>query len=239
MTCDFTDSVRKVLAMARAEATRLQHDQIGVEHILVALLREDSGATAAVFHQLGVDPASLRTRLEGTARPGRTAVLVAGVRYTSRAWQTLLAARKEAEKRGHSAIEIEHVLLAVCKRRKGKIADLISSLGASPEQVRDAVSGLLRAREVAVTGASTETRPQPRTGQPIVVEVLKHVVPHLPSIIVALAVLIIALAVVLGEARVDVATAMAFLTNVWIRLRSPAPEHGRHGMDGPTSSPNA
>ena len=37
MNYNFTDRVRKVLAMAREEAIRLQHDYVGTEHILLGL----------------------------------------------------------------------------------------------------------------------------------------------------------------------------------------------------------
>ena len=38
MNYNFTDRVRKVLAMAREEAVRLQHDYVGTEHILLGLI---------------------------------------------------------------------------------------------------------------------------------------------------------------------------------------------------------
>ena len=43
MNYNFTDRVRKVLAMARDEAIRLQHDYVGTEHILLGLLRRARG----------------------------------------------------------------------------------------------------------------------------------------------------------------------------------------------------
>ena len=49
MNYNFTDRVRKVLAMAREEAIRLQHDYVGTEHILLGLIREGEGVAAAVL----------------------------------------------------------------------------------------------------------------------------------------------------------------------------------------------
>ena len=46
MNYNFTDRVRKVLAMAREEAIRLQHDYVGTEHILLGLIREGEGVAA-------------------------------------------------------------------------------------------------------------------------------------------------------------------------------------------------
>ena len=55
MNYNFTDRVRKVLAMAREEAIRLQHDYVGTEHLLLGLIREGEGVAAAVLTNLNVD----------------------------------------------------------------------------------------------------------------------------------------------------------------------------------------
>ena len=45
---NFTERVRKVLAMAREEAARLHHEYVGTEHILLGLIREGEGVAATV-----------------------------------------------------------------------------------------------------------------------------------------------------------------------------------------------
>ena len=55
MNYNFTDRVRKVLALAREEAIRLQHDYVGTEHILLGLIREGEGVAAAVLSNLAAD----------------------------------------------------------------------------------------------------------------------------------------------------------------------------------------
>ena len=52
---NFTERVRKVLAMAREEAARLHHEYVGTEHILLGLIREGEGVAAAVLQNLSVD----------------------------------------------------------------------------------------------------------------------------------------------------------------------------------------
>jgi ATP-dependent Clp protease ATP-binding subunit ClpC len=42
----FTERVRKVIFLAREEASRLQHGSIGTEHLLLGLLREGEGIAA-------------------------------------------------------------------------------------------------------------------------------------------------------------------------------------------------
>ena len=52
---NFTERVRKVLAMAREEAARLHHEYVGTEHLLLGLLREEKGIAAQVLTDAGVN----------------------------------------------------------------------------------------------------------------------------------------------------------------------------------------
>jgi ATP-dependent Clp protease ATP-binding subunit ClpC len=57
---DFTPRVRRVLYFAREEATRLHHDYLGTEHLLLGVVREGEGVAATVLRELAI-PAG-RTR---------------------------------------------------------------------------------------------------------------------------------------------------------------------------------
>ena len=61
---NFTERVRKVLAMAREEAARLHHEYVGTEHILLGLIREGEGLAALVLTEAGVDLKDLRAEVE-------------------------------------------------------------------------------------------------------------------------------------------------------------------------------
>jgi Clp amino terminal domain, pathogenicity island component len=50
-----TPRTKRVLELARDEATRLRHDYIGTEHLLLGLMREGEGVGAGVLERLGVD----------------------------------------------------------------------------------------------------------------------------------------------------------------------------------------
>ena len=52
---NFTERVRKVLALAREEAGGLHHEYVGTEHILLGLIREGEGVGAAALQNLHVD----------------------------------------------------------------------------------------------------------------------------------------------------------------------------------------
>jgi ATP-dependent Clp protease ATP-binding subunit ClpA len=43
---NFTERVRKILAMAQEESGRLRHEYVGTEHLLLGLIREGEGVAA-------------------------------------------------------------------------------------------------------------------------------------------------------------------------------------------------
>jgi ATP-dependent Clp protease ATP-binding subunit ClpC len=44
----FTDRARKVMALADREAQRFNHEYVGTEHLLIALVKEGTGTAASV-----------------------------------------------------------------------------------------------------------------------------------------------------------------------------------------------
>jgi len=51
----FTDRARRVVVLAQDEASMLNHNFIGTEHILLGLIREGEGVAAQVLVRLGAD----------------------------------------------------------------------------------------------------------------------------------------------------------------------------------------
>ena len=68
---NFTERVRKVLAMAREEAARLHHEYVGTEHILLGLIREGEGVAATVLQNLSVDLDEIQQKIEETVKKGK------------------------------------------------------------------------------------------------------------------------------------------------------------------------
>ena len=51
----FTQRARRVLSLAHKEAERMQHAQIGTEHLLLGLLLDQGGIAGRVLRELGLD----------------------------------------------------------------------------------------------------------------------------------------------------------------------------------------
>jgi ATP-dependent Clp protease ATP-binding subunit ClpB len=59
-----TEKAQEALRAAHSEATRLGHQQIDVEHLLLALLEQDGGLAKSILDKAGVDVGLVRSRVE-------------------------------------------------------------------------------------------------------------------------------------------------------------------------------
>lgn len=62
MEAKFSPKVKEVISYSREEALRLKHDQIGVEHLLLGLIREGDGMAIKVLRSLDIDIALFRKK---------------------------------------------------------------------------------------------------------------------------------------------------------------------------------
>ena len=79
----FTERVRKVIFLAREEASRLQHDSIGTEHLLLGLLREGEGIAATVLQQPGLDLDVIRHAVESMVAQTGGTLTIGEIPFTS------------------------------------------------------------------------------------------------------------------------------------------------------------
>ncbi|MXW56362.1 MAG: NDP-hexose 4-ketoreductase, partial [Gemmatimonadales bacterium] len=129
MNYNFTDRVRKVLAMAREEAIRLKHDYVGTEHILHGLIREGEGVAAAVLANLSADLDELKRLVEGNIRAGKSSSSIGELPYTTQAKNVLEHAMAETEELNHTYVGTEHLLLGLLRQEKGLAAKVLGEAG--------------------------------------------------------------------------------------------------------------
>jgi hypothetical protein len=152
---NFTERVRKVLAMAREEAARLHHEYVGTEHILLGLIREGEGVAAAVLQNLSVDLEEIQQKIEETVKKGKAAQATGpDLPYTSRAKKVLELAMGEARELNHSYVGTEHLLLGLLREEKGIAAQVLTDAGVNLEAARAETLRLL-GTEMPQGGAPT------------------------------------------------------------------------------------
>ena len=130
----FTQRARRVLSLAHKEAERMQHAQIGTEHLLLGLLLDQGGIAGRVLRELGLDIDSVLTiteRITGFGEHSGDALAL------SQGTQRVLElAVEEARNLSHHYIGVEHILLGLVSYGKGVANDVLMQLGLTPEQIR-------------------------------------------------------------------------------------------------------
>ena len=158
---NFTERVRKVLAMAREEAARLHHEYVGTEHILLGLIREGEGVAATVLQNLSVELDDIQQKIEETVKKGKAGQTTGpDLPYTSRAKKVLELAMSEARELNHSYVGTEHLLLGLLREEKGIAAQVLTDAGVNLDAARAETLRLL-GTEMPQTGTAAAGGGQP------------------------------------------------------------------------------
>jgi ATP-dependent Clp protease ATP-binding subunit ClpC len=127
------------MQLANREAQRFNHEYIGTEHILLALLAEGRSVAAEVLRKVGADLPTIRREVEKTvqAGPGGFRVALRWLPTTPRAKKAFEYAVLEARALGHNYIGTEHLLLGLLREQDGAAATVLTDLGVKLEEVRE------------------------------------------------------------------------------------------------------
>ena len=162
---NFTERVRKVLALAREESARLHHEYVGTEHILLGLLREGEGVASTVMLNVGIDVDAVASLLEQTVKRGNSATVTGpDLPYTSRAKKVLELAMAEARDLNHTYVGTEHLLLGLIREEKGIAAQVLVDAGLTLDVARAEVLRILGTETEAHSTDLAPRRMQGRLG---------------------------------------------------------------------------
>jgi len=129
--------VSDLLAAARAEAQRLQHDYIGTEHLFLALLNAGDPSLTTILGAFSTTPSAVRERLEKRSPQGKGAPenpeelpLRSGARRALDQARTLAGGEETAPR---------HLVAALLADGKGVVASSLGDLGIPVAKVREAL----------------------------------------------------------------------------------------------------
>jgi len=116
MDAKFSPRVREVISLSREEALRLGHNYIGVEHLLLGLIKEGEGTAVRILEGLNCDLQKLRKLVEGSVRPSTAKPAGTGnIPLVKQAEKILKITYLEAKIFKSSIIGTEHLLLSILK----------------------------------------------------------------------------------------------------------------------------
>jgi ATP-dependent Clp protease ATP-binding subunit ClpC len=146
----FTARARKVVLIAREEATRLHHDAVGTEHILLGLIREGEGGAALVLRKFGLSLEMVRRQVEKLVPPGGGMRTVGDIPFTARAKSVIGHAVEESGLLNHNYVGTEHLLLGIIREAESVAVKVLTHLNVDPDDLRlEVISNLGSGEKVA------------------------------------------------------------------------------------------
>lgn len=139
----FTKNAQKVTRYAQEEAIWLQHGHIGMEHILLGLLRENTGLASQALQNQGMDLEKTRSVVDDF-NASQDQVISSKPVFNTRARETIELAALGGYQSGEGYVDTEHLLLGLL-RRGDVAAQVLNHLGLAPEEVYKEIISLMDA----------------------------------------------------------------------------------------------
>ena len=136
---NFTPRAQQVLALARKEADRFNHNYLGTEHLLLGLIKLGQGVAVNVLQGMGIDLETVRMEVEKQTGTGPDQKMIGNIPYTPRVKKVLDLARREAKNLNHTYIGTEHLLLGLLREGDGIAAQVLRALDVDIEEARQRV----------------------------------------------------------------------------------------------------
>ncbi|MBT6174503.1 MAG: ATP-dependent Clp protease ATP-binding subunit [Flavobacteriales bacterium] len=116
MDAKFSPRVREVITFSREEALRLEHNYIGVEHLLLGIIKEGEGMAIQILEGLNCEVGKLRELVENSIRPaGGKHIGKGNLPLVKQAEKILKITYLEAKIFKSAVIGTEHLLLSILK----------------------------------------------------------------------------------------------------------------------------
>jgi ATP-dependent Clp protease ATP-binding subunit ClpB len=147
---------QEAVQQAQTIAEQHQHQQIDVEHLLLALLDQTDGVVIPILQKLGATPKLVKERLEESILkiPQVYSAASGQIYVTPRLDKVFNIAWQEAQRLKDEYISTEHLLIAIADEREGAAAQILRDMGITKDRIYAAL------QEVRGTQRVTDQNPE-------------------------------------------------------------------------------
>ena len=145
----FTERAKRVLFLARYEASQMGSRVSGTEHLLLGLLKEGEEVTRELFARSNINVEVLRSELEEMG-PSREKISTSvEIPLSVESKRVLAYAAEEAEKMFHKYIGTEHILLGLLREKKSLASRILVEKGMRLSTAREDLLYLLKEKNLS------------------------------------------------------------------------------------------
>jgi ATP-dependent Clp protease ATP-binding subunit ClpC len=145
MEAKFSPRVKDVINFSREEALRLGNDYIGVEHLLLGLIREGEGLGIRVLKEFNLDLDQIRQQIESylTTSASVSSKELTNIPLVKQAEKVLKITYLEAKLFKSPVIGTEHLLLSILKDENNVACRTLNKYGIIYDNVKDEIEAML------------------------------------------------------------------------------------------------
>jgi ATP-dependent Clp protease ATP-binding subunit ClpC len=125
----YTEKAKKVLFLARYEASQMGSKVIGSDHLLLGLIKEGDELVQELFLKSNVNLELLRAEMEARGPSGEKLVTPIEIPFSEEAKKVLACAEEEAERLLHPHVSDEHILLGLLRVEDSSAGRLLAEKG--------------------------------------------------------------------------------------------------------------
>ena len=139
MEAKFSPRVKDVISFSREEALRLGNDYIGVEHLLLGMIREGDGKAIRILLEFNLDLNQIRTEVEGTLTKSASIknANLTNIPLVKQAEKVLKITYLEAKLFKSNMIGTEHLLLSILKEDNNIASSLLKEHNLNYESIKE------------------------------------------------------------------------------------------------------
>ncbi len=138
MEAKFSQRVKDVLIYSREEAQRLGNDYIGLEHLVLGIIREGEGLAIKILRNLGADLKEIRGKIEQAVASHKERPAGAeNIPLIKQAERALKITYLEAKVFNSELIGTEHLLLAILKDENNLVTKTFGNFGINYDSFKE------------------------------------------------------------------------------------------------------
>ena len=137
----FTIKTQEALQNASSIAQKNDHSEIGLEHILLALLQQQDGFVPPIFERIGVSLPQIQQQLNNLLSKYPTVTGNNQISFSSAAQKVLSKAEIEMDKLHDQYLSTEHLLLAMTKA-DNSVSELLKKNGVTHSAILEALKSV-------------------------------------------------------------------------------------------------
>jgi ATP-dependent Clp protease ATP-binding subunit ClpC len=144
MEAKFSPRVKDVISYSREEALRIGNDFIGVEHLLLGMIREGEGKAIRLLKEFSLDVKGVRSEIESNLLKNVKSGIEtnANIPLVKQAEKVLKITYLEAKVLRSPIIGTEHLLLSILKEEDSYASRVLNKYGVIYENVKDELENM-------------------------------------------------------------------------------------------------